>query len=235
MLDSEEIRWVQTTANDLNNVLQVISEASEYLARGASETDHYAAILRNGIERATTVAHTMVNRVGGDPATPLTTPDPAAPLSEGAQSVSDPGPDAVIHNPEGPLELILIVDDEEFVTLLAQRVLTEEGYRVITALDGFKAIQLYRKLKDEIDLVILDFTMPIMDGSDVFHEMLQINPSVAVVLSSGFTEQHQLRGMLARGLRGFIPKPYGRQKLLAQVRSALDAFRPGKTGERRVL
>jgi hypothetical protein len=55
------------------------------------------------------------------------------------------------------------------------------------------------------------------------------------VLSSGFAEQERLRGMLARGLRGFIPKPYTQQKLLTQIRAVLDSLRAEKTGERRIL
>jgi CheY-like chemotaxis protein len=135
----------------------------------------------------------------------------------------------------GERELVMIVDDEDFVTLLAQRVLTDEGYRVVTAKDGFQAIDTYRKLKDQIALIILDFTMPVMDGSDVFEELLLIEPKVPVVLSSGFAEQSRLRTMLARGLRGFIPKPYTQQKLLTQIRSTLDALQSERTGERRVL
>ena len=92
---------------------------------------------------------------------------------------------------------------------------------MITARDGFQAIEMYRKLRDQIALIILDFTMPAMDGSDVFAELLQINPRVPVVLSSGFAEQTRLQSMLARGLRGFIPKPYTQQKLLSQVRATL--------------
>ena len=130
---------------------------------------------------------------------------------------------------------MLIVDDEDFVTMLAQRVLADEGYRVIAAKDGFQAIDIYRRLRDQIALIILDFTMPVMDGADVFNELLQIDPKVPVVLSSGFAEQDRLRGMLSRGLRGFIPKPYTQQKLLTQVRTTLDALKAEKTGEQRIL
>jgi CheY-like chemotaxis protein len=104
-------------------------------------------------------------------------------------------------------------------------VLAEDGYRVMTAKNGFIALDIYRKLKDRIDLVILDFVMPVMDGADVFAEMQELNPQVPVVLSSGFAEQDRLRGMLARGLRGFIPKPYTQQKLLDQVRQVCDALK----------
>ena len=140
--------------------------------------------------------------------------------------------DVRIANPSGNRELVMIVDDEDFVTMLAQRVLADEGYRVVTARDGFQAIELYRKLRDQIALIILDFTMPVMDGSDVFHELLEINPQVPVVLSSGFAEQDRLRAMLAKGMRGFIPKPYTQEKLLTQIRATLDALHTERTGRR---
>ena len=156
----------------------------------------------------------------------------AGPDSSGAESTTG---GVSISNPHGPLELVLIVDDEEFVTMLAERVLADAGYRVITAADGFQALEIYRNLADKIALVILDFTMPVMDGADVFKELLQINPRVPVVLSSGFAEPERLRGMLSRGLRGFIPKPYTEAKLLTQVRATLDTLKSERTGERRVL
>jgi CheY-like chemotaxis protein len=140
-----------------------------------------------------------------------------------------------VFNPAGTLELVMVVDDEEFISFLAQRLLTDEGYRVITARDGFQAVEIYRKLRDQISLVILDFTMPVMDGADVFAELQEINPQVPVVLSSGFAEQGRLQTMLARGLRGFIPKPYTHQKLLSQVRSILDTIKAEQSVQRRIL
>jgi CheY-like chemotaxis protein len=230
MLDSEETRWVKSTANELNNLLQVISEASqmiETLCEGTSDTDKYFAMLRSAVERSAKVTQLMVDRAAG---LPVIAAVPAAPERKAALPA-----DVRIFNPNGPLELILLVDDEDFVTMLAQRVLADAGYRVVTAGDGFQALELYRKLRGEVSLVILDFTMPVMDGADVFNELLQLDPKAPVVLSSGFAEQERLRGMLARGLRGFIPKPYTQEKLLAQIRSTLDALKAEKTGERRVL
>ena len=71
-----------------------------------------------------------------------------------------------------------------------------------------------------------------MDGADVFAELQVINPKVSVVLSSGFAEQDRLRGMLAKGLRGFIPKPYTQKKLLEQIRQTLDALHAENGGKR---
>jgi CheY-like chemotaxis protein len=236
MPDSEDIQWVKSTANELNNLLLVISESSQVLEKicvESADSEKYFAILRNGVERATRVTQMMVDRMGGQRSEPAATAVSPPPV------VHPPAPavtsDVKIFNPTGPRELVMIVDDEDFVTLLAQRVLTDEGYRVITARDGFQAIDIYRKLKDQIALVILDFTMPVMDGADVFAELLLINPKVSVVLSSGFAEQERLRSMLSRGLRGFIPKPYTQQKLLTQIRSVLDTLHAERSGERRVL
>ncbi len=235
MPDPEEIRWIKSTANELNNLLQVISDSGlllEEICEANSDTEKYFAMLHNAVERATKVTRTMVDRVSGS-AAPLPPPPPAPALHE--QSAKKTSSDVQVFNPQGTLELVMIVDDEDFVIVLAERVLADAGYRVITARDGFEAIEYYRKRKDEIALVILDFTMPVMDGADVFKELQEINPKVPVVLSSGFTEQDQLRSMLSRGLLGFIPKPYNQQKLLTQIRATLDSLKPGRSDEGRLI
>ena len=252
MFDAEEIRWVKSTANELNNLLQVITESSQFLenhTESNADTQKYFDILRNGVERAAQVSRLMLERVGEyekgthvelvfEPAkkpsdafgfepmkqSPAPAPAPATTTAPASPEMAD----IRIANPNGSKELIMIVDDEAFVTLLALRVLTDDGYRVITARDGFECLNIYKRLKDKISLIIMDFTMPIMDGSEVFDELRIINPRVCVVLSSGFTEQEKLRGMLAKGLRGFIPKPYTQQKLLLQVRTTLDTLKSEK-------
>jgi CheY-like chemotaxis protein len=128
-------------------------------------------------------------------------------------------------NPKGNRELILLVDDETEIAELASAMLTDEGYRVILARDGFEALKIYQQIGHQIALVILDFFLPVMDGDAVFDELRALNPDVAVVLSSGFAEQSKLGAMLAQGLKGFIPKPYTAEKLLEQVRSTIDAAR----------
>ena len=240
MPSPDELSWVKSTANELNNLLQVITESSQFLQRftgGNPEAARYYDMMRSAVDRAAQLSRTMLERSGqsSERHTKLHPfPGPGsfgtAPVPPRAPSTGDTVHVEVrIVNPDGPRELVMIVDDEDFVTLLAQRVLTDEGYRVVTARDGFQALDIYKKLQNQIGLVILDFTMPIMDGSEVFNELRMINPQVPVVLSSGFTEQDKLKWMLGKGLRGFIPKPYTQQKLLVQVRSTLDAMK----GERR--
>ncbi len=230
MDSSDEKGWVKSATNELNNLLQVISESALVLgkyAEGSPETKRFADLIRDALARAINVTRTMGEQAGGY-GTEL-------PIGEGitVPAVWAPHPEAEadrnggtieISNPEGKRELVMIVDDEEVVTLLAEQVLAAEGYRIITALDGFTAIEIYRKLRDEISLIILDFTMPVIDGADVFDELLQINPKVPVVLSSGFAERDLLSEMLSKGLRGFIPKPYTPQKLLTQIRATLNVL-----------
>jgi CheY-like chemotaxis protein len=156
-------------------------------------------------------------------------PAPAPPPEESktppaATATSIPA-DIKVLNQKGNRELILLVDDEVEIAELASAMLTEEGYKLIIARDGFEALRIYQQISQQIGLVILDFFLPVMDGDAVFDELRALNPDVAVVLSSGFAEQSKLGNMLAQGLRGFIPKPYTREKLLEQVRSTLDSAR----------
>ena len=229
MPSPEELRWIKATANELNNLLQIISESGQALERFLSadpEGAKFSSILHTSTERAKLVVQSIANRadqgpdIGFLPASPRIFPAEKMPAIPAVDATAHE-----IHNPDGEGELILVVDDEEFITLLAREVLTEAGYRVVTAKNGFQALAVYRRLQAEIALVILDFVMPVMDGADVFAELIQLNPKVPVVLSSGFAEQDRLRGMLSRGLRGFIPKPYTQKKLLDQVRQTLDAIR----------
>jgi CheY-like chemotaxis protein len=149
----------------------------------------------------------------------------SASIPEQKKPANDSGaaPRPKIKNPGGNRELILIVDDEAQVAELASEMLAEEGYKTIIAHDGFEALRIYEQMGRQIRLVILDFFLPVMDGDAVFDELRNLNPDIDVVLSSGFAEQSKLGNMLAQGLRGFIPKPYSRSKLLEQVRTTLDA------------
>jgi two-component system cell cycle sensor histidine kinase/response regulator CckA len=134
-------------------------------------------------------------------------------------------PDVRIANSDGTLELIMVVDDDDFIRLLAERVLTAEGYRVVSARDGYQAMDFLAKLGEQVDLVVLDFVMPTMDGAHVLSAMRQIVPNLPVIVTSGFTDNAALRDLLAKGVCGFIPKPLARNKLLLNVRATIDEFK----------
>ena len=110
-----------------------------------------------------------------------------------------------------------------------ERILTEEDYRVLTVRDAFEAISIYARLWAAIDLVVLDFSMPGMNGDLIFDEMQAINPKVAAVVTGGFTDPIKLNQMLGQGLKGYLPKPSEREKFLRQIQQVL-AHRPHAGG-----
>src|ERR1043166_5280363 len=119
---------------------------------------------------------------------------PAESKTPAATSSAIPA-DIKVLNEKANRELILLVDDELEIAELASAMLTEKGYQVILARDGFEALRIYQQISKQIALVILDFFLPVMDGDAVFDELRALNPDVAVVLSSGFAEQGKLGNM----------------------------------------
>ncbi|MDA8429855.1 MAG: PAS domain S-box protein, partial [Geobacteraceae bacterium] len=102
---------------------------------------------------------------------------------------------------------VLLVDDEETVRGIGVEMLKELGFSTITANDGREAVEIFRERPD-ITFVILDLTMPHMDGEQCFRELRQIRSGVKVIMSSGFNEQEVTQKFVGKGLAGFIQKPY---------------------------
>ncbi|WP_306589739.1 PAS domain S-box protein [Geothrix sp. 21YS21S-4] len=118
--------------------------------------------------------------------------------------------------------LVLLVDDEDQILEATGAALTALGCRVITARDGLEALERFRQSRGELDLVLMDLTMPRMDGREAFRAMRSLDPHVPVVLSSGFTEQDSLQALPGGGPEGFLQKPYQIRELAAVARKALE-------------
>lgn len=103
--------------------------------------------------------------------------------------------------------IVLLVDDEETVREVSVEMLKELGLTPITASNGYEAIATF-KLNPKIDFVILDLTMPKMDGEQCFRELRQLDPNVKVIISSGYSEQEVTEKFVGKGLAGFIQKPF---------------------------
>jgi PAS domain S-box-containing protein len=102
---------------------------------------------------------------------------------------------------------VLLVDDEETVRGIGAEMLKELGFSTITANDGREAVAIFKETPD-IAFVILDLTMPHMDGEQCFRELRQLKPNVKVIMSSGYNEQEVTQKFVGKGLAGFIQKPY---------------------------
>ena len=118
-------------------------------------------------------------------------------------------------------ENILLVDDEDLIIDVGEKLLARMGYSVLVARSGREAIEIYNKRKNNIEMVILDMIMPDMSGGDTYDKLREINPDIKVLLSSGYSLRGQAKDILARGCKGFIQKPFNMKELSHKLREIL--------------
>jgi two-component system, cell cycle sensor histidine kinase and response regulator CckA len=116
---------------------------------------------------------------------------------------------------------ILLIDDEEMVLEVGEKLLKAMGYHVLTAREGREAIEVYKKHRETVDLVLLDIIMPNMKGGEVFGCLKEINPDIKVLLSSGYSIDGEASKILERGGKGFIQKPFDMERLSETIRVIL--------------
>ena len=143
------------------------------------------------------------------------------------------GPQAVLPTPASRgawrgVGTVLLVDDEDSVRTLGARMLERIGFQVLVASDGQEALELYPVCQREIVLVLLDLTMPYMDGEETFQRLRHLDPQVRVVMTSGYTETAMAARFSGQPRCGFLPKPYTLEGLTRCLREAL-----GESGEAR--
>jgi two-component system cell cycle sensor histidine kinase/response regulator CckA len=118
--------------------------------------------------------------------------------------------------------VVLLVDDEEMILNVGKDMLESLGYQVLAAKGGIAGVEEYRKIMNEVDLVILDMIMPDMSGRDVFAQLKEMNPGVRVILSSGYSMDGQAQEIMDQGCRGFIQKPFSLRNISQKIREILD-------------
>lgn len=148
------------------------------------------------------------------------------PSSENAHFVETK--DVVETQPSVPLspttrKTILVVEDAELVRGLVLNRLAVLGYDTIAAVDGVEGIRIFHERLNEIDLVLLDFAMPRMNGVEAFGELIRIRPDVKVILSSGYTENVVIRRFPGPKPSGFLNKPYKLEVMKAELDRLLGA------------
>lgn len=121
-----------------------------------------------------------------------------------------------------PPKRILLAEDDSMVHDMMTQMLEGAGHIVLGARDGQEAVDLYRRESASIDLVLLDLSMPKLDGEQVYRELIQIRPDVRVILSSGFTEQEIKARLRGADLAGILQKPTQMRVLLAKVAGVLS-------------
>ncbi len=117
---------------------------------------------------------------------------------------------------------ILFVDDEDMIIDVGQEILKTLGYKVLLARGGKEAIEVYKRYRDKIDVIILDMIMPDIGGGESYDRLKEINPEVKVLLSSGYSIAGQATKILQRGCNGFIQKPFNIKELSNKLREIAD-------------
>ncbi len=113
---------------------------------------------------------------------------------------------------------ILVIDDEMAVLEAVTDILEGEGWHIVTASSGPAGLEIYKDQRDDIDLVLLDLTMPGMSGEETFRKIRRIDPQARVILSSGYNEVEATNRFVGKGLAGFIQKPYNAEQLQTVVK-----------------
>jgi two-component system, cell cycle sensor histidine kinase and response regulator CckA len=123
--------------------------------------------------------------------------------------------------------LALVIDDDQGVRDAAGRLLEYFGFRVLSAVNGRHGVEVFQQHEREVAVVLLDMTMPEMNGEETFRELRRIRAEVPVILSSGYNEIEATRRFTAKGLAGFLQKPFTPKELSQKLALAL---KPGSRG-----
>jgi len=203
--------------SELNNLLQIISGTSSLIQTSGENretSEKYLAMLRVSIERAEKVAAELTEQAGGTKQKVAVRPDLTGFVRPKTSA-----------NSVKTSQSILLVDDEQMALILVQRILSEAGYDVITAQSGFECLDLFRQRPYSFHLVLLDLTMPFMDGEETYQRLREIRADVPVVLCTGFVQQERLDRLMNAGLLGFLRKPLAPDEIVSFVRSMLQTVK----------
>ena len=119
-------------------------------------------------------------------------------------------------------ETVLLVDDEEDIVNVGKNFLEKLGYRPLIARNGLEAVEIFRRNKADISLVVLDLILPKMSGKQAFLEIKAIQEDVKIVISTGYAIDDKIEGFLNQGCHGFIQKPFSLNEFARTLRIILD-------------
>ncbi len=122
----------------------------------------------------------------------------------------------------GGSETIMLVDDQDAIWDFMIEALQNLGYSVILAENGQDAVEIYKNNPGQVDLVILDMIMPKLGGHNTFYQLKAVDPSVKVILSSGYVSEEEVDDLLKQGAKAFIPKPHRIKMIAREIRRVLD-------------
>jgi CheY-like chemotaxis protein len=134
-----------------------------------------------------------------------------------------PGAEAVAAGPAvtAAAGTVLVVDDEDEMRAVAVLALDQAGFQTLQARDGLEALDLLQRHPDRVALIVMDLTMPVMDGEETCRELRRRGVATPILLTSGFDEAEVMGRLADLGLAGFLQKPFRLAELVARARRAL--------------
>jgi CheY-like chemotaxis protein len=123
---------------------------------------------------------------------------------------------------EGGTERILLVDDEVQIVRMEQQMLERLGYHVTVRTSSIEALEAFRAVPDNFDLVITDMTMPNMTGVELAKKIIEIRPDIPMIICTGFSEKISENKAITMGIRGYVMKPVVKSELAKKIREVLD-------------
>ncbi len=115
---------------------------------------------------------------------------------------------------------VLLADDLSFMRMVQKEILVDKGYDVVgEASDGLEAIEKYQSLKP--DVIILDITMPNMNGLDAMHQIFQQDKEAKIIICSALGQQQLIVEAIKAGVKDFIVKPFKPERMLSALEKAL--------------
>ncbi len=123
--------------------------------------------------------------------------------------------------PHGNGETVLVVDDEASIRQITRQTLEFFGYHTLLAADGHQALSLYAIYQSTIGVVLTDMMMPVMDGPATIRKLMEINPAVKIIATSGIPANRELAHLSGTGVKNFLPKPYTAETLLTCLKQIL--------------
>ena len=114
------------------------------------------------------------------------------------------------------MPLVMVVDDAAFMRVRCARMLTENGYQVLEAEDGAQAVKLYAS--SHPDAVLMDITMPQMNGLEALVAIRQLDPAAKIAMVTAMGQQNIVMEALKAGARDFVVKPFQSDRVLSAVK-----------------
>lgn len=206
-------------AHELNNLLTVIQINTEFLLEAVGENAENAEEL-DEIQRASKRASILARQLL---ASSRLEPFDAALVESTLRKRSADKSAAAPEKGPSLTGTILLVEDEAAVRVLARRILTQKGYRVLEASDGAIALRVAAGHVGEIDLVLTDVAMPVLGGRGLVEELRELSPGMRVLFMSGYPREEVFPDKKDR--TPYLQKPFTSETLISEVRNTLGIVR----------